>query len=471
MGYGKTAIAQSICRALDNSSSKRLRASFFISAAYAPSRDPFAVVRTIAYQLALRLPRMRTHICASLRAQPHTAIGTLEDHIDRFISSPLREELPTSTPLIIVLDGLNACRRVHGEDGRSLFHQLSRAIVHKQLPIKLIASGFSRLPTLIDGCRGSTLASVLPRIVREDMEVYLRARFETIRYSREGLPHDWPKPSDISLLAERSEFLFLFASTVLRFVASLHHDPLKRLQEIIDDIAPITSFEVMDKLYLRILHAIIEEVLDGDRDHVCENFRRIIGSVVLVQQPLTLSTLSLLTGYTPLEIRGTLTSIDSLVSVPQTETDSLPIRPYHPSFGTFVTHPRRCTSVEFCVNPNEGHAFLAERCFLLMEKRLRKNMGGIKDGSRANDDIPDLAHTVTKHLSSALQYACMYWSAHAIASEDSGVVEQFIRRLSLNGGELLSHWIEACSLLREMLHAQAVLEKLYKWCQVRALQQ
>jgi hypothetical protein len=469
MGYGKTAIAQSVCQELAKCSPRRLGASFFVSATHSSSRDPYALVRTIAFQLALRLPHMRNRICANLHQEPSPAIGSLEDHIKRFISFPLKGEVSPPAPIVIVLDGIDECGRIRGEPRTILYEKLSRAILDADLSIKLFISGFSQPPALAAGCRGFNLSSVPLTSVHCDIDLCLRDRFKVIHGTHRDIPMDWPHSSHISLLAGRSEYLFLFASTVLRFVSHRLHNPVKRLQEIVDGTEKAAPTEVMDVLYLQILHAGVEDAEKRDRAEVCEKLRRIVGSVVLGQQPLTLRTLASLLDYSFHEISEMLESVDALVFVPRDDPDSSPVRPFHTSFGAFLTNRRRCESDEFYVDPIEGHAFLAERCFTLMEQGLRRNMAGIDRNSRANPSTQPADLEAT--FPSDLQYACRYWAFHAFeaALREPMILNKFIHRFSFDDGEPLAHWVEACSLLRQVQYAKGVLAKLDKWCLVGVL--
>jgi hypothetical protein len=190
MGYGKTAIAQSICRALEQNSFARLAASFFVCPMNAISRNPFAIIRTIAYRLALHLPDMRSRICVNLRAEPSPLIGSLEVHIEQLITCPLRNKVRLPKPIVIVLDGINHCSCVQGANGRLLFEKLCHAILQLELPIKLLVSGFNDPPLPDHDHEGLALSSIPLQAVKDDIERYLWARLQAIHDTNKYLPSD-----------------------------------------------------------------------------------------------------------------------------------------------------------------------------------------------------------------------------------------------------------------------------------------
>ena len=49
-------------------------------------------------------------------------------------------------------------------------------------------------------------------------------------------PEAWPADVDIALLVKKSSGLFVFASTVVKFIESKHHDPGECLQLIVSKL-------------------------------------------------------------------------------------------------------------------------------------------------------------------------------------------------------------------------------------------
>src|SRR6202167_1473152 len=75
-GTGKSTIAHTVCKA--NTKSGWLGASFFFSRNEASCSNPFLVFTTIAYQLASRYSKFRSHLTKVLKEDPDMVGLTLE---------------------------------------------------------------------------------------------------------------------------------------------------------------------------------------------------------------------------------------------------------------------------------------------------------------------------------------------------------------------------------------------------------
>jgi hypothetical protein len=87
--------------------------------------------------------------------------------------------------------------------------------------------------------------------------LYLTEKLTAIAKRRSGLdlPEVWPSDEDIAVLAQKSSGLFIFASTVVRFIESEHHEPRERLRLIVSKVDD-TSHEGasgIDSLYSQVL--------------------------------------------------------------------------------------------------------------------------------------------------------------------------------------------------------------------------
>jgi hypothetical protein len=96
----------------------------------------------------------------------------------------------------------------------------------------------------------------------------------------------WPSDEDIAVLVKKSSGLFIFASTVVRFIESEHHEPGERLQLIVSK-ADDTSHEGasgIDSLYSQVLRDAFSGIKE---ESVFVDLKRILSAVVLALNPLS----------------------------------------------------------------------------------------------------------------------------------------------------------------------------------------
>ncbi|KAI2820484.1 hypothetical protein CBS115989_3614 [Aspergillus niger] len=131
--------------------------------------------------------------------------------------------------------------------------------------------------------------------------------------------------------------LFIFAATVCRFVANRHFDPDQRLREFSG-----STGSKMDSTYRPVLNQLL--VQDAtDRYKLIKEFQRIIGVIILLANPLSLSSLAeLLLGTSKhdstfdleRQISIHLNLFHSVLSIPS--DPKLPIRTLHLSFHDYL---------------------------------------------------------------------------------------------------------------------------------------
>ena len=204
----------------------------------------------------------------------------------------------------------------------------------------------------------------------------------------------------------------------------------------------------LDGTYLPILHRILSGVADKRKERVVEKFQQIVGTIVSLEFPLSVSSLSRLLHHTPNDIRLWLSQLHSVLRVP--ESDDQPIRIFHLSFRDYLLDPETLQKTPLGVNKQEMNYQLALRCFNVCQQ-LHKNICGLpNDGTEHAEIAPEV---IEKCLPPELQYACRYWSHHLLEylgsdegpnAESDNLLEEalvFLHRHFL-------HWLEAMSLLR-----------------------
>jgi len=412
-GTGKSTIAQTFAEM--SFADEKLGASFFCSRDFEDRRNLQKIFPTLAFQLAHRYPRFREELIPVLTASPDVGRESLCSQMEKLIVGPLKT---THDPTLIIIDALDEC--MDEEPASAILSILSRCV--REIPrVKFfitgrpehrIRSGF-RLAPLKPITEIFKLHDVERISVDVDIKRFFRTRLTEIAKNRSdcNVTKGWPRLSDINVLCEKAAGLFIYASTAVKFVASPHHQPPKRLVLLVS-LPQNTAYEGgtgIDSLYTGILrHAY--RYLGPDNQEVYHRFRAVIGAVLLAFNPLSKESLSsLLHDFDTFDISTALNPLHSLFLVPE-DTEDL-IRVFHKSFLDFLTNPKRCQDMQFFVDPSVHHTEILLSCLHLMENRLKKNICGLDDyvDVRNVDDLPARRKA---YIGDALEYACRFWTKH-----------------------------------------------------------
>jgi hypothetical protein len=452
-GTGKSTIAQSFSEAVAANGS--LGASFFCSRDYFDRRELKRIFPTLAYQLACRYPHFRTHIVTSIKKDPTLAHTSLISQLEYLLVNPLSGK---DISCVIVIDALDEC--IDDEPSSAILSVLGRFV--KQLPLvkffitgrpePRIRSGF-RLPLLEPLTHIFLLHEVELSSVDSDIRLYLTQKLTTIAKQRSDLDlsDPWPQDSDINALTEKSSGLFIFASTLVRFVASEHHEPNERLQLVLSKGSGTTheGRTGIDSLYSQVL---LHAFSDVREETVCGNVRRVLAAIVLAFVPLSRQELSRILSIPAPSIRTTLRHLHSVVLVPDDETKE--IRVFHKSFPDFLQDGGRCTDFRFHINSADHHGDVVLGCLRLV-KKVGRNHCSLPHFTM-NRDVHELPQLLENKLGGAVRYACSYWARHLRLSPTSG---EHVRQVVVSVIRMLKSappWIEVMSLegrLENVIHS------------------
>ncbi|KAF1950106.1 hypothetical protein CC80DRAFT_520100 [Byssothecium circinans] len=267
-------------------------------------------------------------------------------------------------------------------------------------------------------------------MIARDIRVYLEHELTTIR-EEWSLPLEWPKEKSIQTLVNMLVPLFIFA----------------------------TMYETKDvsKLsmtYLPILNPLFTTQSKKEKRNLSREFQEIVGSIVVLESPLSINSLACLLGKASNDVTGQLRSLHSVLSIPN--RNDAPVRLLHLSFREFLVDTSNEES-PFWVDERVRNERLASYCLELMSSPdgLRQNMCGLQPGTLRSEIAEG---KITRHLSSELQYACRYWVNHLKQSQrpisDKGTTDTFLQKHFL-------HWLEAMSLIGDTTKCIYLLETLY----------
>jgi hypothetical protein len=468
-GTGKSTVARTLCRRLADNG--LLGASFFINRQRAERRDASNIVRSIAYQLTRTDASVAELMCMSLRDCPELPTGRpIHQQVSDLIFTPA-QGLPVNTGLVIVIDALDECfTDARGHYGGEMLPLLVRALLGSSRRLKLfITSRVENTIQLTFDELSSSARHIVTKLhdldrdmVERDIRTYLTGSFSAIAVARRNFDlSNWPSEDDIHDLVQRSQVLFVYASTVVRFVGNHQYDPRSRLDILLArrGAEGTSPYRLLDQLYTQVLVDTVA-TQEEDEDVLCHRLRKIIGAIVFAQYPLRIDSLGALLEMDISEVRLVVEQLSAFLLFGPDE----PVRIFHPSFPDFITDPRRCKDARFLLSSPIYHGDLAYVCLVFMNRELRYDICGLHDPSIANADVPDLESRCQQRISEQLQYASRSWFVHAAASTPNAIL---LRELNEFCRKHLLHWIEILSLIGCLSSATDGLPRAIAWYKVR----
>ena len=361
-GAGKSAIAQTIseiCARLG-----LLVASFFFSRASQSRNNEKRLIASIAYQLAVSIPATRSYVESAVQIDPAIFDKSLDTQIDMLVLRPLEQACAIVNPAdvkqwprLIVIDGLDEC---HGSlIQRSIIHVLSTSLLRIPVPfILLIASRPESHIRNAFNILNTSRHIVLDGSYQPDADIkeFLRSRFNEIKENHQlaaYIPESWPSEEIVNRLVRKSSGQFIFASTVIKYLDSPKHRPMKRLDVIIGlrSVDGDMPYKELDALYSHIFSCVQD----------FSTTRKMLG-FLLFGYPIgfTPDILASLLGLDEQDIHLCLSELHSILSIPPHKTSGLEIRPTHASLQDFLLDKLR--SGKYYLDEEAFHTDLAQQC-------------------------------------------------------------------------------------------------------------
>ena len=342
LGTGKTSIAHTLSERLDRQ--QMLGASFFCSRS--ALRDPRRIIPTIATMLARSDPEIRSAICEVLASDPDVAnLNSLSQQFSSLIVNPIEQVVGKDVKIykVIVIDALDEC------SSSSIVESFIKAILGSvaDIPLKVfilsrpedwIKRAFRRIarPSLL---HGFSLHDVAKSDVQRDIEIYLTSALSDIAEAR-SLSHNdppWPPEQELKALLIRSDGLFIYAATAIRYIGARDVNCRRRLTEIVrPGPTSVLQTSTIDNLYLML----IVQAFDNLEECECISRQEVLSSVVLLQTPLSMTGMTSLLDMESGQIKADLSPFHSVIHVPSGSNGHISI--FHASFREFIVDPVRC---------------------------------------------------------------------------------------------------------------------------------
>ncbi|KGO72684.1 Peptidase S9A/B/C, oligopeptidase, N-terminal beta-propeller [Penicillium italicum] len=477
-GTGKSTISRTVAQSFAEKGV--LGASFFFKRGEQNRGNADQLFTTISSQLVIKEPSLAPSIEAVIKADPTIVSKSLREQFIELVVKPLdamkpyeikpdamNPALPEVRTLVFVIDALDECD--NDDDIRTIIHLLTRAEGLTSVRLRAFLTSRPEVPIRMGfqkihgNFQDLVLHDIPESIIKHDISAFLDSELATVRINHnslspnEPLPSEWPSQEVIQQLAQMATPLFIFAATVCRFIKDpAWSDPKGQLAKALE-YASIDSNHEMDSLdatYRPVLDQLVAKSQTAQMSIVNE-FRTIVGSIILLTEPLSASSLSLVLNIPRSNVDRMLRTLHSVLSVPV--SPEAPIRMLHLSFRDFLINPEKSETNQFWIDERKSHAKLASCCIELLSSHvnLKEDVCDLKAPGAARADLP--AAVVSLKLSAAVQYACQNWVYHAVESgdtlTDSGQIYRFFKYHFL-------HWLEALSLLGKISESVAMIRSL-----------
>lgn len=438
-GTGKSAIAQSIAEYF--SGGGRLAASFFFSRSEAGRNSTKYFFPTIAYQLTISLPSLKSSITQALENDPSIPDKGLRYQFHKLIIEPIREmKSSISLPMAIIIDAIDECEDenlvtevitliTEAQVTSSLpFHFLVTSRPEPSIQAKFTDPGIDLRRTYTFALREFDAAEDIRRYLSHHLKEIARKRREGVR----DIPKHWPPDHELDALVHRSGGLFIVAATVVKFIDDPQGHPVQRLARLltVEPDLDASAYAGLDQLYTTILSA--------TPDSYFQDLKNVLGIIVALFDPLPVKEMGYLISMDCTRISLVLERLHSILLIPADEAKAIKI--FHESLRDFLTDHSR--SNEYFIPPTMHHGCIAHQCL-----------------SRITDTFNEGSHQ-PPYLDWLTQYAYDHWSSHVERSLYSG--ELFIDLQAFATRSML-FWIEARSISHDLENALQSLRSMNKW--------
>ncbi|ENH99076.1 hypothetical protein COCC4DRAFT_66819 [Bipolaris maydis ATCC 48331] len=457
-GTGKSTIARTVAQSF--ASRGQLGASFFFKKGEGERSNASRFFTTIATDLVACEPDMLPGIRKTLDEDSTISHKALKDQFEKLILRPLlgiKQARSQVLARVVVIDALDECER--DADIRAILQLLARTKDIRPVSLRIVVTsrpelhirlGFKEMP---NGTYQDLVLHQVPRsMIEHDIRLFLEHELSIIRKER-MLSSDWPAQQQILALVELAVPLFIYAATVCRYISRKGSNPTALLDKVLQ--YQKATFSQLDRTYLPVLDQLLSEQEEDEKETWLQDFREIVGSIVVLESPLSAISLARLLQVPQEEIQCRLDPLYSVLSVP--DNKDAPIRLLHLSFRDFLINPQKQGKSPFWVDDKRTHRKLASRCLKLMSGSggLCQNICGLSGPGVLRSEIDE--QTITTSLPPDLQYACRYWVDHLKQSRQD-IVDRDAIHLFLH--EHLLHWLEAMSLMKESSRCINLLDSL-----------
>ncbi|OJJ42443.1 hypothetical protein ASPZODRAFT_76834, partial [Penicilliopsis zonata CBS 506.65] len=236
-------------------------------------------------------------------ADPAIVNKNLREQFTQLILKPLEavDSGGYQKTIVLVLDALDECD--NDNEIKLIIHLISLAKSLTSVRLRAFVTSRPEVPVrlgfhAIQGKYEHLILEEIPApVIEQDIQVFLQDELANIKEEHNSqariedrLPQDWPGIRITRDLVQMAVPLFIFAATVCRFIADpVWSDPSGQLEKILE----CREMGRLEATYNPIL-AQLRASSNADQTALVAEFRTIVGSIVLLAEPLSATSLSLI---------------------------------------------------------------------------------------------------------------------------------------------------------------------------------
>jgi len=393
-GIGKTSLAHSICKKLDER--KQFAGAFFCRRDDTNSSEPINILPTLIYQLAETSPLFRSIVTKRLRESPHITPQSMQDiFFLELIRSIPRHSNPDT--LVVVIDALDECGNIKSR-ADTLKVLIDAAVLAPWL--KIIITSRPEVDIIRSLGTAAKYDLGTDQEATADLQTFAQRQLNLVA-SRWSLPTPWPTESVFNKFILQANGLFIFIKTLVLALEECG-DPEECLKEALQDSTSVGS-ESLYSLYSSIVKA---------HSKIVGFWRMIVVITTAQYRPLRKGPIAELAGVKSFFVETLVNDLSSLLYRDEGANGAIRVR--HLSISEFFAS-NRC---EYRADLRAAHAQQGIACLQMMVKQLHFNICKLEDSRFANTDIKDLPSRIEQNISDPLQYSSLYWSIHLRSTPD-----------------------------------------------------
>ncbi|KAK1595392.1 uncharacterized protein LY79DRAFT_648397 [Colletotrichum navitas] len=323
-GIGKSTISRTAAK--NFTEEKLLAATFFFKRVVASCSTASFLFSPVARQLAQQF------ILKAIAKAENISSKGIAVQFNNLILNPLERayaeiafgKLYKTRPetLILVLDALDECSV--DEDIEVFVPLLAKLASSKACSLKVFVT---------------SRPEVAIRYAWEPIKELLRVKLHEIEpdfVSQDimQLEAAWPGTRKLQALADMADRLFIFAATTCRFIADSLYSPEKQLSRVLKAAMESGINDRLTPTYLPVLWQFKAGRSKREADVLLERFRRVVGTLVLLEKPLPVASIAGLLATDETDVDRILDYLRSVIDVPEDRRSA--VKPFHLSFRDFL---------------------------------------------------------------------------------------------------------------------------------------
>ncbi|EMD36902.1 hypothetical protein CERSUDRAFT_114814 [Gelatoporia subvermispora B] len=407
-GMGKSSVAHALCRHLAYTI---LGASFFFVRGSKECSDAYTVFPTLAYQIACARDEPFLLIAEAAKSHLRSGLAQTMDHqVEELVTGPLARLSSLQTPMLLVVDGVDECLHSPKHAVQSMLRFLCQ--VARKIPYLRILISTRPETYIMDALHSFEHQDAIkyrdlqkePEI-DSDIRLFIDAQFRKCA-ALGRFPLLELRPDAVDGLMRLADGLFIYASTVVRFLIHDRHYAVAVYDKLLSSQGSMGSaqlYQKLDLLYIAIMDNAFGEFRE-DPERMNQVHRVLVWLVLDNYSSRWWSAEDL--QYVGIPTHVTMDFIERLRSVLVVHEQIEPstkMKPYHASFPQFLTDKTRTRDQIFLVEAPEGHALVASS---LMNFLARGYSNTALTTVGEDQSLQWMWEYANKHWTSRLHQAC-----------------------------------------------------------------